>query len=205
MGNFVTAREVKISELLTKINVHLPQVKNFNIHIPNRQLNQISIFGNKLLDGEKLGYSFLIFHDSRRSEEGQYIYNMDGKITIGYFSPQEIIEKVAALKFNETTIDINQKYKVDYLQRNIYFSDKISNMNRSIMESLGDINNNLIEMKDSDDTGMYDVYGADTQLFEKFTKKEYACILLKVPETNEPWLNNLIVKSRELDKKKCII
>lgn len=200
MGNFITSREVRIADILQTLNITLPQLKNFNIHIPTKLLNQIQVFGNRLLDGVTLGYSFIVFHDHRRSTTGEYTYNLDGKISIGYL-PKEYIQ-ANTLQLQSSIPDgkliHNSKYTIDYLQEHILFSGKLKDVGESIMETLGKEQDRDLVNQFSEN---YENTYLNNQTIDKFTKKEFACILLKVPETSEPWLNNLIIKSRELDKK----
>lgn len=196
-SNFITSKEFRFKELLQKLNIRLSETKNFNIHIPTKQLNQISVFGNKLLNGATTGYSFIVFHDYRRGEDG-YTYNINGKITIGYLSSQKIHNRVT----QGDVVDNNIKYVIDYLREDILFEGKISDVNN--VDDVTDIDNNTLSEENKEETLDDNSEHSFTQKQnqDKFTKREMAAILLKVPDSGLPWLDNLIKKSRDMDEKR---
>lgn len=188
---YVKAKSVIANNLKTDIK----NVKNYNIHVPNKQGNyRHLIFKNRFAQGLTDGYYFIICHDYEKLPNNKYDYNFTDDFEIG-FVPADVFQ---------TLWDID-KFKVyDKTNELMYDLDlspyiimaKISPKELPVEEQADtdvELNDPEIETK----IFTYDM----TNMFQNldnllgFSKLELACIFLRVPETGDEKLDDLIRKS----------
>lgn len=83
--------------------------------------------------------------------------------------------KIHVYVLKKNNFEFGEEYKSDYTIFDLNYCDLLHEQNRDVVYN-------------TKNTG-------DDLAFDKLTMRDYACILLKVPESSKIWLNNLIIKS----------
>jgi len=172
------------------LGISKQKIINRNIHIVGDSLDSITVWGDRINQAKTMGYYFVICKYYKKethmnsSKFKQYIYNFDKEnIYVGYVPPS---------KFNVSlynNIDNNSKVSVD-IRGCIFHPKPDSNK----LEISNDLEHSPLD-KGYSTSEINDM----NNMHSKFTKREYAAILLQCPDSGREWLDDMIKDKLKLN------
>lgn len=157
-----------------KLTVPLSSVSNVALAIDTKRSEDIviSVFNDAIKRAMTSGLYVLLCSNFTHSTEWLY----DIETSVAFYIPPDFFNSIVLSSNSKTEITVTQfAHKTDVID--------------STEEEVFEYEDIVIENAD-----LKDAYDMDRS-FNKLSKREYVCILLKVPESGTPWIDSLIKKS----------
>tara|TARA_R110001606_G_scaffold92986_1_gene206420 strand:- start:266 stop:910 length:645 start_codon:yes stop_codon:yes gene_type:complete len=203
MSRFKKTSEVNMRELIKesfkKQDLKLPHkiTTNYAVCIPTGNGNDIKLFGDKIIQSRKNGI-YIVYCEAFEKVNRKWVYDFD-LAKIFYISNIEIIEMGINIE------DTGKMYSVDVAK---FLKDFIKDIDlgKEFIDIIGAVSPTMVLPlvdKALNDISLDDLisqeketHASSSRVMNKMTCKEYAAILLQIPDSGTEWLDKMIIKSR---------
>lgn len=182
--------------------------------------NYVYMFKDAIERGIKQGMHLLYIKNFRKESSGDWFYNLNESCILfidkSFFQNMDISGKGMNIRVDISNLFTTAPYLLgkedcnDKVEYKVVFPNSLSITNSGTNTNMStDTNSNDLSLFDSDPDFKLD--NSDNQLedfadqdrdYTKLTRLEYACLLLKVPNSGKEWMDRLIIQSRNLDNSK---
>jgi len=190
-----TYSEINLNEIIRQgiLDFENKNYVNKTLSILKKDGN-FTIFGDKLKCSKKYGGLFVILCDDYKTKNSKWYYKINENDSSTYklvFIPynEKYKELINDSKYTFNVISayvysvLNNKYTIKQIESDKYIV-KVNNET--------DIIDKTINVKKKIDDPILEINSDSDRNYTKFTKRELACIYLKVPNSGTKWLDELI-------------